>query len=151
MTFTCKSLVFVLLQDEADGNGRPGLSVHGVLWNSLRLLSLHHQQRESEYFSFQRGAAPHGLCADLQAEYYTYYGTLLDNSDHLNYQTNQHTAEITATAAQFAGLMALRLVHDHLLSLDVSRYGRVLTRDVSRVYKRVQALLQVRFCLFESK
>uniref|UniRef100_A0A3P9H4V5 Transferrin receptor protein 1 n=1 Tax=Oryzias latipes TaxID=8090 RepID=A0A3P9H4V5_ORYLA len=76
------------------------------------------------------------------AEYYSYYGTLLDNSDHLNYQTNQHTAEITATAARFAGLMALRLVHDHLLSLDVSRYGRVLTRDVSRVYRRIQALLQ---------
>ncbi|XP_036073370.1 transferrin receptor 1b isoform X2 [Oryzias melastigma] len=76
------------------------------------------------------------------AEYYAYYGTLLDNKDHLNYQTNQHTSEIAAMAARFAGQMALRLVHDHLLSLDVSRYVGVLTRDVSRVYKRVRTLSQ---------
>ncbi|RVE58564.1 hypothetical protein OJAV_G00195670 [Oryzias javanicus] len=76
------------------------------------------------------------------AEYYAYYGTLLDNKDHLNYQTNQRTSEIAAMAARFAGQMTLRLVHDHLLSLDASRYVGVLTRDVHRVYKRVQTLSQ---------
>ncbi|XP_061569243.1 transferrin receptor 1b [Cololabis saira] len=70
-------------------------------------------------------------------ESYTYYGTGLDNVDHLNYQTNQKTKELVATAAEFAGLMAMRLVHDHLLSLDVSRYQGVLTRNVKAVYNSV--------------
>jgi len=77
-------------------------------------------------------------------ESYTYYGTSLDNKDHLNYQTNQHTAEITVTAAQFAGQMALRLVHDHIMSLDVSRYSNLVTKDVHQVYKYIKQNSQVR-------
>uniref|UniRef100_A0A671X6Y4 Transferrin receptor 1b n=1 Tax=Sparus aurata TaxID=8175 RepID=A0A671X6Y4_SPAAU len=63
---------------------------------------------------------------------YTYYGTNLDSMDHLNYQTNHHTSEMTAVAAQFAGQMALRLIHDRLLNLDVSRYSSVVTSAVGR-------------------
>ncbi|KAI3354879.1 hypothetical protein L3Q82_004677 [Scortum barcoo] len=75
-------------------------------------------------------------------ETYTYYGTNLDNMDHLNYATNQSTSEMTAVAAQFAGQMALRLAHNHLLSLDVSRYSSVITEAVSQVYKRINQLLK---------
>ncbi|XP_008288621.1 transferrin receptor 1b [Stegastes partitus] len=78
----------------------------------------------------------------LDSEYYPYYGTNLDTSDHLSFQTNHHTSEMVATAAQFAGQMALRLVHDHLLSLDVSRYRGLLTKTVSTVYRRVSKLSQ---------
>ncbi|XP_069552525.1 transferrin receptor 1b [Brachyistius frenatus] len=74
------------------------------------------------------------------SESYTYYGTGLDTMDHLNYQTNHHTSEMTAVAAQFAGQMALRLVHDHLLVLDTSRYGSLLTDVIRRIYKRVTQL-----------
>ncbi|XP_071340776.1 transferrin receptor 1b [Trachinotus anak] len=75
-------------------------------------------------------------------ESYPYYGTNLDNMDHLNYQTSHSTGEMTALAAQFAGQMALRLVHDHLLSLDVSRYSSIITRAVAQVYKHVSQLTQ---------
>ncbi|KAK2859700.1 hypothetical protein Q5P01_004320 [Channa striata] len=75
-------------------------------------------------------------------ESYTFYGTSLDNMDHLDYQTNHHTSEMAAAAAQFAGRMAIRLVHDHLLSLDVSRYGSILTKAVARVYRHINQLLQ---------
>ncbi|KAM9713192.1 transferrin receptor 1b [Menidia menidia] len=71
-------------------------------------------------------------------ESYPYYGTSLDNRDHLNYQTNQGTGKMAAAAARFAGQMALRLVHDHLLSLDVSRYSRVLQGAVTPVYKYIK-------------
>uniref|UniRef100_A0A1A8GA85 Transferrin receptor (p90, CD71) n=1 Tax=Nothobranchius korthausae TaxID=1143690 RepID=A0A1A8GA85_9TELE len=81
----------------------------------------------------------HFISVDTEA--YPYYGTNLDNMDHLNYQTNQHTSEITATAAKFAGQMALRLVHNHLLYLDVSRYDGLSTA-VSQIYKRVIQLSQ---------
>ncbi|XP_075936537.1 transferrin receptor 1b [Anarhichas minor] len=75
-------------------------------------------------------------------ESYTYYGTNLDTMDHLDYQTNHHTSDMAAVAAQFAGQMALRLVHDHLLRLDVSRYSGVVTKAVVRVYRRINQLLQ---------
>ncbi|KAM4718666.1 transferrin receptor 1b [Anableps anableps] len=76
------------------------------------------------------------------SESYPYYGTSLDNMDHLNYRTGQRTSEVTATAAQFAGLMTLRLVHDHLLSLDVNRYYGPITKAVVQVHRRVSQLTQ---------
>lgn len=85
------------------------------------------------------------MCLCLKTETYTYYGTNLDSMDHLNYQTNHHTSEMTAVAAQFAGQMALRLAHDHLLSLDVSRYGSIITQAVSQVRRRIFQLSQVGF------
>ena len=83
------------------------------------------------------------MCLCLKTEYYPYYGTNLDNMDHLNYQTNQRTSEFTAVAAQFAGQMALRLVHDHLLNLDVNRYSNVISKAVYRVHRRIIQLSQV--------
>lgn len=82
-------------------------------------------------------------CLCPKTESYTYYGTSLDNMDHLDYQTNHCTSEMTAVAAQFAGQMAVRLVHDHLLSLDVSRYSSILTTAVAQIYKRINQLLRV--------
>ncbi|XP_051266910.1 transferrin receptor 1b [Dicentrarchus labrax] len=76
------------------------------------------------------------------SETYAYYGTSLDNKDHLNYQTNHRTSEVTAVAAQFAGQMALRLIHDHVLNLDVGRYTREISKAVVPVYKRVSQLSQ---------
>uniref|UniRef100_A0A3Q4GAY3 Transferrin receptor 1b n=1 Tax=Neolamprologus brichardi TaxID=32507 RepID=A0A3Q4GAY3_NEOBR len=85
----------------------------------------------------------------IKPNVYTYYGTQLDTVDQLNYETNNQTNEITAIAAQFAGQMALHLVHDHLLSLDVNRYSKTLTKAVGGVYKHIRLLSQVEylFCL----
>uniref|UniRef100_A0AAX7TCQ6 Transferrin receptor 1b n=1 Tax=Astatotilapia calliptera TaxID=8154 RepID=A0AAX7TCQ6_ASTCA len=79
----------------------------------------------------------------IKPNVYTYYGTQLDTMDQLNYETNNQTNEITAIAAQFAGQMALHLVHDHLLSLDVNRYSKTLTKAVAGVYKHIRLLSQV--------
>uniref|UniRef100_A0A3Q0T5A9 Transferrin receptor 1b n=1 Tax=Amphilophus citrinellus TaxID=61819 RepID=A0A3Q0T5A9_AMPCI len=76
------------------------------------------------------------------SEVYTYYGTHLDDVDQLSYETNRRTGEITVAAAQFAGQMALHLVHDHLLSLDMSRYSNTLTKAVVQVYRHIQWLSQ---------
>lgn len=84
----------------------------------------------------------HVFCV-LKTEAYTYYGTNMDNVDHLNYATNHKTSEIMVLAARFAGQMALRLIHDHLLSLDVNRYSPVLLKAVSQVYKRIGQLSRV--------
>ncbi|XP_035512992.1 transferrin receptor 1b [Morone saxatilis] len=50
--------------------------------------------------------------------------------------------EVTAVAAQFAGQMALRLIHDHVINLDVGRYNKELNKAVYPVYKRVSQLSQ---------
>ncbi|XP_029313940.1 LOW QUALITY PROTEIN: transferrin receptor 1b [Cottoperca gobio] len=75
-------------------------------------------------------------------ETYSYYGTNLDNKDDLDFQTGHHTSEMVAVAAQFAGQMALRLVHDHLVRLDVNRYSNILNGAVVRVIKRINQLSQ---------
>ncbi|XP_053716932.1 transferrin receptor 1b [Synchiropus splendidus] len=76
------------------------------------------------------------------SEVYPYYGTKLDNMDHLNFQTNQRTSDLTVLAAQFAGRMALRLAHDHLVNLDVNQYSDILTQAVRKVYVRIRKLTQ---------
>lgn len=76
-----------------------------------------------------------------------YYGTDLDNKDHLNYGTVQKTDELVVAAAQLAGQMALRLVHDLILNLDTSRYSSLLTNAVSGVYTHIQQLSRVCVCV----
>lgn len=76
-----------------------------------------------------------------------YYGTELDNKDHLNYKTTQKTSELAVAAAQVAGQMALRLVHDHLLSLDAQHYASVLDKAVARIYRRNVQLSRVCVCV----
>lgn len=63
--------------------------------------------------------------------------------DHLNYETGQRTSKVTALAAQFAGQMALRLTHDHLVRLDVTRYGSDITKMVTRIYQHIVQLSSV--------
>ncbi|KAJ3611793.1 hypothetical protein NHX12_021807, partial [Muraenolepis orangiensis] len=82
----------------------------------------------------------HILTKDVEA--YPYYGTCLDNKDHLGYATAQKTPEAAVTAATLAGQMALRLVHDHLLALDVSRYGNTITAAVALLSQRIDNLPQ---------
>lgn len=87
----------------------------------------------------------------LQTDSYMYYGTDLDNKDHLNYETVQKTDELVVAAAQLAGQMALRLVHDLILDLDTSRYSSLLTNAVSGVYTHIQQLSRVCVCVFVSR
>ncbi|XP_023181873.1 transferrin receptor protein 1-like isoform X1 [Xiphophorus maculatus] len=114
----------------------------GNNWESrvLRTMSM-----EDPAYPFLAFAGIPSMCFHFiqsNSESYPYYGTSLDNMDHLNYRTSQRTSNVTATAAQFAGLMTLRLVHDHLLGLDVSRYYGPITKAVVQVYKRVNQLTQ---------
>lgn len=108
--------------------------------NALRPMSMDDPSYPFLAFSGIPAVSFHFISPNIEA--YTYYGTNLDSMDHLNYQTNHHTSEMTAVAAQFAGQMALRLIHDRLLNLDVSRYSSVVTSAVGRVYRRISQLKQ---------
>ena len=67
----------------------------------------------------------------------------MDSLDHLLYATGSKVGELAVAAAQVAGQMALRLVHDHLLPLDVERYGKEIRKQVVEVNSRVSRLKQV--------
>ncbi|XP_050953952.1 transferrin receptor 1b isoform X1 [Labeo rohita] len=69
-----------------------------------------------------------------------YLGTDLDEKDHLDRLTSQKVLELSMLAAQVAGQIALRLVHDHILRLDVTKYTDVITNHVNAIIKHVDAL-----------
>ncbi|XP_077480642.1 transferrin receptor 1b [Stigmatopora argus] len=73
---------------------------------------------------------------------YTYYGTSMDNMDHLKYSTSQMLEATTVLAAKVAGRMTLRLIHNHLVSLDVTRYRKAIPVAISALYMHVRRLIQ---------
>ncbi|KAI1882749.1 hypothetical protein AGOR_G00238140 [Albula goreensis] len=75
---------------------------------------------------------------------YPYPGTLLDTRPKLNSATGQRTAKVAVAAAQVAGQMAMKLVHDHLLQLDVARYSSRIRKDVVQMNRLLYSLKQAR-------
>ncbi|XP_043082455.1 transferrin receptor 1b [Puntigrus tetrazona] len=69
-----------------------------------------------------------------------FLGTDLDEKDNLDRTTNNKVVELSMVAAQVAGQMALRLVHDHILRLDVVKYSDVIASHVSAITKRIDTL-----------
>ncbi|XP_048866472.1 transferrin receptor protein 1-like isoform X2 [Brienomyrus brachyistius] len=68
---------------------------------------------------------------------YHYYGTLSDTQDNLDYATGRQLTALTMSAAQVAGTMMLRLVHDHLLRLDVEHYKTILRMKVVPIIQQL--------------
>ncbi|XP_023660017.1 transferrin receptor protein 1-like [Paramormyrops kingsleyae] len=71
---------------------------------------------------------------------YPYFGTLSDTQDNLDFATVRQLTALTASAAQVAGTMMLRLVHDHLLRLDVEHYKAILRRNVIPIKQQLDQL-----------
>lgn len=69
-----------------------------------------------------------------------FLGTGMDEKVNLDRITNQQVVELSMLAAQVAGQMALRLIHDHILKLDVTKYSDVIADHVRAIIKRVDAL-----------
>uniref|UniRef100_A0A8C9VB30 Transferrin receptor protein 1 n=1 Tax=Scleropages formosus TaxID=113540 RepID=A0A8C9VB30_SCLFO len=81
-----------------------------------------------------------GLSCNLiysQGPDYQYFGTLEDTRQKLEYIMSTRTTQFAMAAAQVAGHMALRLVHDHLLRLDVSKYNSKIRSYVSQINRLV--------------
>ncbi|KAM9844896.1 transferrin receptor protein 1-like isoform 2-T2 [Aulostomus maculatus] len=73
---------------------------------------------------------------------YPWFGTLLDTQEKLNSITLDQTPQLAVAAARFAGHMALRLVHDHLLQLDLTKYNKLIRSHVARINTEVNAVRQ---------
>ncbi|XP_053186332.1 transferrin receptor protein 1-like [Scomber japonicus] len=69
---------------------------------------------------------------------YPYFGTMLDNREKLNAATSNQVPQMAEVAARFAGHIVLRLVHDHLLRLDLSKYDKIIRTRVAQINAKVK-------------
>ncbi|XP_071346594.1 transferrin receptor protein 1-like [Trachinotus anak] len=69
---------------------------------------------------------------------YQYFGTMLDTREKLNSATANQVPQLAVTSAQFAGHIALRLVHDHLLHMDLGKYEKVIRTHVAHINVKVK-------------
>ncbi|GAA6086083.1 transferrin receptor 1b [Tachysurus ichikawai] len=76
--------------------------------------------------------------SDSETSDYKYFGTFLDTRESLNQATEGKLLNVCVSAAQMAGQMALRLVHDHILNLDVSEYNKVIMNNVLKITKEIR-------------
>ncbi|XP_026863903.2 transferrin receptor 1b isoform X2 [Electrophorus electricus] len=80
--------------------------------------------------------------SDEASPHYKYFGTPLDTKDRLDIATGQKVGDFCVSAAQVAGQMALRLVHDHLLRLDVTTYTSFLRKHVAKINMNLNQLIK---------
>ena len=61
----------------------------------------------------------------------------MDTKEKLNSATSSQVPQLAEIAARFAGHMALRLVHDHLLRMDLSMYDKMIRTRVAQIIRKV--------------
>lgn len=83
-----------------------------------------------------------GLLLFSQDKEYPFFGTMLDTKKNLEISLNM--VGLIKTAGEVAGQMALRLVHDHLLRLNVEKYTSIIRKNVVQINGLVINLQSVR-------
>uniref|UniRef100_A0A3Q3MY36 Transferrin receptor protein 1 n=1 Tax=Mastacembelus armatus TaxID=205130 RepID=A0A3Q3MY36_9TELE len=71
---------------------------------------------------------------------YQYFGTMLDNREKLNSVTSNQVSQLAKISAQFAGHIVLRLVHDHLLRFDLTKYNKMIRSMVAQINGKVKTV-----------
>lgn len=74
---------------------------------------------------------------------YPHFGTNLDTRENLNSVTASQVPQLAVRAGQFAGHIALRLVHDHLLQMDLKKYNQLIRSHVVQINGKVKAVQRV--------
>ncbi|XP_072220505.1 transferrin receptor 1a isoform X2 [Leuresthes tenuis] len=79
---------------------------------------------------------------------YPYFGTMLDTREKLNTATSGQVPQLAEKAGRFAGHIVLRLVHDHLLQMDLKKYDNILRTQVAKINRKVNLLQAMQPQLF---
>ncbi|XP_045908240.1 transferrin receptor protein 1-like [Micropterus dolomieu] len=79
---------------------------------------------------------------------YLYFGTKLDTQEKLNGVTGNKVPQLAEMATQFAGHVALRLVHDHLLRMDLAKYDKLIRIQVAQINAKVNNVQRMQPHLF---
>ncbi|CAB1317912.1 unnamed protein product, partial [Coregonus sp. 'balchen'] len=93
-------------------------SVPGANWEEAVLEPLRLNDPAYPFVTFS-GIPSVSFRFSKAGEEYPYFGTLQDTREKLYGATSNQAAKLAVSAGEFAGKMALRLVHDHLLRLDM--------------------------------
>lgn len=88
-----------------------------------------------------------GFILFLLLQDYHYFRTIQDTRQKLNAATSNQVAEVAVTAGRFAGHIALRQVHDHLLQMDLMRYNKIIRTQVAKINGKVKEIKRVGFQL----
>lgn len=67
----------------------------------------------------------------------------MDTQDNLSAATSNQVAQLVQIVTRFAGHMVLRLVHDHLLRMDLSSYNKNIRDSVSQINDKVKEIKRV--------
>ncbi|RXN35995.1 transferrin receptor 1-like protein [Labeo rohita] len=67
------------------------------------------------------------------------YGTIEDTEQNLERYTSYNTLKLAKTSGEVVGLVTLRLVHDHLLKMNVAKYTGVIRNYVSQIRSKVES------------
>lgn len=69
--------------------------------------------------------------------------TKLDTWAKLNMATSNQVPQLAEIVTRFAGHMALRLVHDHLLRVDLVKYNKIIINAVAQINSKVNEIKRV--------
>lgn len=67
----------------------------------------------------------------------------MDTRENLNKATSNQVPQLAEIVTRFAGHMALRLVHDHLLRMDLTKYDKVIRVAVNRINLKIKEIKRV--------
>lgn len=73
---------------------------------------------------------------------------MLDTRQKLNTATANQVPQLAEAVTRFAGHIALRLVHDHLLRMDLMKYDKIIRTHVAQINMKVKAVQRVSVQLF---
>lgn len=68
------------------------------------------------------------------------FGTVEDTYESLERYTSGNSLKLAKAAGEVAGLVTVRLVHDHLVKLNVAKYTSLIRKNVLEINSRVQTL-----------
>lgn len=73
---------------------------------------------------------------------------MLDTQQKANAATANQVPQLAEVATRFAGHITLRLVHDHLLRMDLMKYDKIIRSHVAQINMKVKAVQRVSVQLF---
>ncbi|XP_029480117.1 transferrin receptor protein 1-like [Oncorhynchus nerka] len=114
-------------------------AVPGVNWEAAVMEPLRLNDPAYPFITFS-GIPSVSFRFTTEGEEYPFLGTLDDTRDKLYGATSNQVAKLAVSAGQFAGRIALRLVHDHLLRLDVEKYTRQIRTHVFAINSKIKTV-----------
>uniref|UniRef100_A0A8C5GRA9 Transferrin receptor protein 1 n=1 Tax=Gouania willdenowi TaxID=441366 RepID=A0A8C5GRA9_GOUWI len=72
---------------------------------------------------------------------YMYLNTKHDTREKLNFVTDRRVPQLAEQGGRFAGHIVLRLIHDHLLQMDLMKYDKIIRSQVSQINGKHPAVL----------